>query len=172
MFLVLLTSCAAQPQFYYVKNVKNFVKPLEQTKEFFVLKEWKKALKRQPIIQGHKNVNMDIVKFVQGHCNIYSFVRTSQFLTSEEFDIKGAGDCKNFAICKYYKLRAAGFTDNEINIWVGKYDGQDHMIVTVKADNKEIVMDIIDQSLPEAKNYFYKHFYPVYRFNEAGWDID
>lgn len=80
------------------------------------------------------------------------------------------GDCKERAICKYFTFRKHGYKPSQLNLWSGDYDNHSHMILVVQRKDGQYVYDA-DNSITPAKDYFYKHFQPSYRFNEIGWDI-
>lgn len=176
IFLIIfaISACVSQPNFFYIKNITLYVKPLTYTGYNPYNKGAFDAFKREIPIQGHKIPSLDQVKIIQKNCNAYKYeINLTKFPTASEFKSEGKGDCKGFAICKYYKLRSEGFKDSELNFWSGRYNGEPHLILVVHVENKDIVMDIgKEDNLPEAKNYFYKNFFPTDRFNSSGWDMN
>lgn len=172
--LAVLQSCSPRPQGHpiYIRNVSNFVRPIEPTADFEVLKGWIGVLNRQPVLQ-HKGVpSYDGMKTINEDCNKKAYAVTPEWPTPTEFTAAKTGDCKGFAICKYYKLRAAGFSANQLNLWSGDYDGHPHLVLVVSVRDIQYVLDIINPNLPQAQEYFYNHFQPSYRFNEFGWDTN
>lgn len=171
---VVLQACAPVLQGHplYAQHVTNFVRPIEPTVDFEALKGWIGVLNRQPVLQ-HKGVpSYDVMKTINEDCNKKAYAVTPEWPTPAEFTAAKSGDCKGFAICKYYKLRTAGFSANQLNLWSGDYAGHPHLVLVVSVRGIQYVLDIVNPNLPQAQEYFYNHFQPSYRFNEFGWDTN
>ena len=134
--LLLLIACAHPGHRTYTPNITNFVRAVEPTKDFAVLKDWQATLKNPPIAK---------------QCDY--------------------GNCRDRAICRYFDMRRKGYKSSQLNLWSGDYDGNSHMILAVESNGREYVIEADGREI-EAKDYFYKHFQPSYRFNENGWDIN
>lgn len=173
MLLILVNGCAqhhCHP--FHIQNVTNFARKIDDQSGQIIEKEWTNVLKRQPITTGKTKPTYAAIIMAQENCNKKAFKRVPEWPTSNEFAAAAAGDCKGFAICKYYALRKAGFSASQLNLWSGDYDGVPHLILVARLNDKQYVLDIMEPNLPEAKDYFYKHFQPAYRFNENGWDVN
>lgn len=157
----------------YIQNVQNFVREINSSEDFITLKDWLGVLSRQHIVAGSTLPTYASMKLINDNCNRKIYKVTPSWPTPNEFAHSASGDCKGFAICKYYALRRAGFSADQLNLWSGDYNGIPHLILVAKLNNKQFVLDIgAEANLPEAKDYFYKHFQPAYRFNENGWDVN
>lgn len=174
IFAIIISGCSNSSEHpVHLKNVTNYVRKIEPTKDFAVLKEWHGVLQRQPIKQSVKTTSLSIqvIKQINESCNRKIYNVSPQWPTPKEFGKSLTGDCKGFTICKYYALREHGIPADNINIWSGDYNGTPHLMLVLKNNNKLYVMDAGDESgLPHPKDYFYKDFQPSYRFNEIGWD--
>lgn len=79
------------------------------------------------------------------------------------------GDCEDYAIVKYFSLRALGWKADDMKIVVL----QDlnlrvaHAILAVKYNNKEVVLDNQIGLVIDAKRI--RHYRPIYAVNEQGW---
>ncbi|MBL4908028.1 MAG: transglutaminase-like cysteine peptidase [Sneathiella sp.] len=79
------------------------------------------------------------------------------------------GDCEDYAIVKYFSLRALGWKASDMKIVVL----QDmnlriaHAILAVKYDKKEVILDNQIGLVIDAKRV--RHYRPIYSVNEHGW---
>ncbi len=79
------------------------------------------------------------------------------------------GDCEDYAIVKYFTLRALGWKAEEMQILVL----QDmnlriaHAILTVEFENKKMVLDNQIGLVIDSKRI--RHYRPIYAVNENGW---
>lgn len=165
---------------FHIKNVSNYARAIEPTDDFITIKEWMGVLNRQPVISGKGKPTYAVLQEINNNCNKKVYKRATEWPTPDEFAVAPTGDCKGYAICKYYALRKGGFSANQVNIWSGDYlvDGiirhkVSHLILAVRLGDKQYILDAgVQSKLPEAKDYFYKQFLPAYRFNENGWDVN
>jgi len=172
--LLFLIACApvhkGHPIYIYTAN---FARDIEHTSDFATLKDWNNVLKRQRVGSGNGKPTYEAIKEINTNCNGKPYTKTPVWPTANEFSWAKSGDCKGFAICKYYALRRAGFKASQLNLWSGDYKGRSHLVLVVEFESEEYVLDIGSESnLPLAKDYFYKNFSPAYRFNENGWDVN
>ena len=87
--------------------------------------------------------------------------------TPKEFYSKGAGDCEDHVIAKYFALRKAGISADKMYLVVGEIDDGDtvHMVLHVKY--KEIfVLDNIVKKVTPLNEYL--DMKVLYKFNETG----
>lgn len=81
-----------------------------------------------------------------------------------------AGDCEDYAITKYYTLRALGYAADRMRIMIVQdfnLGGVIHAILGVYAGDELYILDNqIAQVMPARKIYHYK---PIYGINEQGW---
>lgn len=173
--LLLLTACAEphQGHNFHVQGITNYARSIDHTADFDTLDEWNGVLRRSPVIEGKGKPTLAMIKAVNDKINSKPYLANKGWLTLEEFNKADGVDCKSSAITKYYLLRHVGFKADQLNLWSGDYDGHSHMILVAKLGDKQYVLDIgAESNLPEAGDYFYKHFQPGYRFNENGWDVN
>ncbi len=171
--LLILSACAVQDSHpLHMERVSNFVTPIE-AENLTALKGWIGVLDRQPITNGNNKPTYEVMKQINDDCNKKAYKLTPAWPTAKEFAMSSTADCKGFAICKYYALRKAGFSANQLNLWSGDYTHKAHLMLTAGVNNKQYALDIgAESDLPEAKDYFYKNFWPTYRFNEVGWTVN
>lgn len=87
----------------------------------------------------------------------------------QEFFDNEVGDCEDYSLSKYYALKAAGFTTNELQIAVVKDVNIDiyHAILIVKYKGKNYVLDNrLDEVMLENK---LRHYKMIYSINEDYW---
>ncbi len=154
-------------------NVSNFAREIDQDSQMILTKpEWVAVLEGQKIISGKGQLTLDKLRMVNDRVNSKQSFALSPWMTPEQFYSAKEADCKAYATTKYYELRAMGWKPEELNLWSGDYDGRSHLVLVARLGDKTYVLDILDQHMPEAKDYFYKHFIPSYRFNELGLDVN
>lgn len=171
---LLLTACATQTNHRIITpNVTNFAREIERTDDFITLTQWVSVLRREKIKSSNATPTYEVMKSINDECNKKPYSPNPAWPTPEEFKRERSGDCKGFAICKYYALRKAGFKASQLNFWSGDYMGRPHLLLVAELEGQEYVLDIGAESvIPLAKDYFYKRFMPAYRFNENGWDVN
>lgn len=171
--LMFLSSCAHYDERPITENVINFVRHINKTDDFRALHAWNNVLNKQPILSKKGIPSYQAMRKINDECNRKRYKLDPKWPTPNEFETSPTADCKGFAICKYYALRKAGFSADQLNLWSGHYNGIPHMILAVEINNQEYVLDVgSESSLPLASKYFYRNFKPVYRFNENGWDVN
>lgn len=90
--------------------------------------------------------------------------------TPLEFITRGAGDCEDFAIAKYFTLRELGVPDRKMRLtYVKAIDlNQAHMVLTYY-DTPGSIPLVLDNLIPEIKPASMRtDLVPVYSFNGAG----
>jgi hypothetical protein len=176
LILFSVVACApSRPIFYGTNKTDNFARKIDYTKGFYIQPQWSEVLKRQPVISGNRTVIYADLVAVQALCNTFKWAHKDEKLsTPQEAQLKGWGDCKDAAICKYYKLRAIGAKPEQLNLWQGwygdKYAG--HLTLAVRIGDKQYILDDMSDIIIEAKLYMHKDFEPYARFNEIGWSLD
>ena len=96
--------------------------------------------------------------------------QTDYWATPVESLVKGAGDCEDYAIAKYFTLRRLGVSSEKLRITYVKalVQGQAHMVLTYygSPDAEPLVLDnLIDEIRPASQR---PDLLPVYAFNAAG----
>jgi len=90
--------------------------------------------------------------------------------TPLEFLIKGAGDCEDYAIAKYFTLKALGVDDQKMRLTYVKALklNQAHMVLTYFETPRSVplVLDNLDTVIKPALQR--KDLLPVYSFNGTG----
>ena len=79
------------------------------------------------------------------------------------------GDCEDYAIVKYFTLRALGWSEKDMKIVVLQDInlGVAHAILVVDFDGKSLVLDNQIGQIVDAKRI--RHYKPIYSVNETGW---
>lgn len=90
--------------------------------------------------------------------------------TPVEFLVKGAGDCEDFSIAKYFTLKAMGLSDKKLRITYVKAIRFNihHMVLTYYSspDAEPLVLDnLVDSISPASKR---TDLYPIFNFNGSG----
>ena len=107
------------------------------------------------------------VRFVD---DIQLWRENDYWATPVEMLIKGAGDCEDYSIAKYFTLRRLGIPDEKLRITYVKalnYN-QAHMVLTYYASPsaEPLVLDnLINDIRPASQR---KDLFPVYAFNAEG----
>lgn len=174
LIILLLTACVSQPQLYGANKTDNFARNITLSEEFSLEKKWPGVLKRQPIISSKGIPKYEDLILVQTSCNNFNWAhKNEEWSTPLEAQSKGWGDCKDAAICKYYKLRALGWKPEQLNLWSGWYGTsyQEHLTLAVRLGNSQYILDDMYDKPILAKEYMHKVFDPYSRFNEVGWDF-
>ena len=140
MFLLLLTGCATSN---LDANFQN-------------------ALKRQPVIQGSKFPSLATLKKVkaeQEHFVSKSDQETYGVLdywaTPNEFTSLKKGDCEDFVLYAYYRLREEGFSKEDLDILIviknrWPQPREQHAILMVTLDGEKYV---VDDNIPVISTY-------------------
>lgn len=114
---------------------------------------------------------------VNGFFNGFDFVSDAShwgmddyWATPVEFIASGGGDCEDFALAKYFTLKAVGVSENKLTLTYVKALGlnQAHMVLTFypAPDAEPLVLDnLVDDILPASAR---TDLLPVYSFNGAG----
>ena len=90
--------------------------------------------------------------------------------TPQEVLIRGAGDCEDYSIAKYFTLLELGVPKNKLRITYVKSlkFNQAHMVVTY-ATSPQAVPKILDNLIPEIQTASKrKDLLPLYSFNDSG----
>jgi predicted transglutaminase-like cysteine proteinase len=86
-----------------------------------------------------------------------------------EFFAKGKGDCEDFAIAKYYVLRALGFAADDMRLVIVKdIKARDfHAVLAVSVDGVDYILDNRTNRLLVAEKQTYMK--PIYALNTENW---
>jgi len=131
------------------------------------------SVKNKKIVKKLKAVNDFFNKF--RYVTDPKLWHTNDYWASPyEFLGKGAGDCEDYAIAKYFALRTLGIPDEKLKITYvklkqksDKYDNA-HMVLNYyhKKNSTPIILDNIVKSLKLATKR--KDLKPIYSFNASG----
>lgn len=164
------------PLYIKDKTIENgYTKPLAAWAPRKLTAAWQGVLKRQPVLAKKATPTLESIQNIQKECNNFNWASPdNNWSTPKEAQLKGWGDCKDAAICKYYKLRAAGFSANQLNLWSGWYGKklQAHLVLAVTLNDKSYILDALSQDTIPAHKYMFKTFHPSHRLNENGWSFD
>ncbi len=102
--------------------------------------------------------------------DILHWQQKDYWATPIEFISSRAGDCEDFAIAKYFTLKALGVPESRLNITYVKAVklNQAHMVLTYykKPGAEPLIIDnLVDKILPASKR---RDLVPVYSFNGSG----
>jgi predicted transglutaminase-like cysteine proteinase len=117
------------------------------------------------------------LELVNGFMNQVSFVsdlehwgKEDYWATPLEFLASGGGDCEDFAIAKYFTLRALGVPDERLRITYATSLKlrQAHIVLAyyVSSDSEPLILDnLVPEILPASRR---PDLLPIYSFNGAG----
>ena len=137
---------------------------------------WDKMLednKNAKIIKKLKSVN-DFFNRLKYLSDQKVWKKNDYWASPFEFLGVGAGDCEDYAIAKYFALRALGIPDKKLKITYvklkqrgTKYE-QAHMVLNYyhKANSTPIILDNVNKKLKLATKR--KDLKPIYSFNASG----
>ena len=137
-----------------------------------VIKEWK------GLLEELKDKSFEIqLDEVNNWANKYPYIidqlnwgMNDYWETPYEF-MEISGDCEDYAISKYYSLRALGFPESRLRIIIVQdlnLGGIIHAILGVYDDNQNLLIldNQIKHVIPALKIY---HYRPIYGINESNW---
>ncbi len=131
------------------------------------------ASKNEKILIKLKNVN-DFFNQLRYKTDQSNWFKKDYWATPFEFMGKGAGDCEDYAIAKYFTLIKLGVPDDKLRITYVIYKKfnstyeEAHMVLTYthKPGVTPVVLDNINKKLDLATNR--RDLSPVYSFNASG----
>ncbi len=136
------------------------------------LVSWQQLIRENDVLSEYEklekvNAFFNRVQFVD---DIVHWKQNDYWATPIEFLATDGGDCEDFALAKYFTLKALGVDEGKLNLTYVKaikYN-QAHMVLTYyeKPDQIPLVLDnLIPEILPATKR---KDLLPVYSFNGSG----
>ena len=140
------------------------------------VEEWDSMLeasKDEPILNKLKNVN-DFFNQITYKSDAITWGTKDYWATPFEFMGRGAGDCEDYAIAKYFSLIKLGVPDDKLRITYVSYRKTNssfeeaHMVLTYyhKVGVEPVVLDNINKTLQIASKR--PDLKPVYSFNASG----
>jgi predicted transglutaminase-like cysteine proteinase len=128
-----------------------------------LIEEWKKLPKSEQLFQVNRHMNL--FRYILDPINWG--VRDYWEIPREFF--ARFGDCEDYAIVKYFTLRALGWSAEDMKIVVlqDMNLGIAHAILVVDFDGKNMVLDNQIGQVIDARRI--KHYRPIYSVNENGW---
>ncbi|MBY4675568.1 transglutaminase-like cysteine peptidase [Marinobacterium sp. CAU 1594] len=122
--------------------------------------------REQPVEAQLEAVN-DFFNQLQFSDDIKIWQQEDYWATPVEFIGRGAGDCEDFTIAKYYTLVALGVPSEKLRLMYVKAVrfNQHHMVLTYyqRRGSEPLVLDNIDPKIKKAR--FRKDLLPIYSFN-------
>lgn len=107
------------------------------------------------------------INFVE---DLVLWLKNDYWATPSELLIKGAGDCEDFSIAKYFSLVEMGVSEDKLRITYVKALAidQPHMVLTyyASAHSVPLVLDNLDPAIKPADER--QDLAPVYSFNGSG----
>lgn len=121
-------------------------------------------LKTLPRAEQVRQVN-DLVNKM-GYWSDWDLYREADhWATPEEMFYKGGGDCEDFALFKYFLLRAAGVPAEDMRLTLVAYNDQAHLVGLVMVDGSPMVLDcIVLKTMPPEEM---KQYQAVYSLSET-----
>ncbi|NCB12569.1 MAG: transglutaminase [Erysipelotrichia bacterium] len=129
--------------------------------------------KNESLLNKIKNVN-DFFNQITYRSDAAVWKQKDYWATPFEFMGRGAGDCEDYAIAKYFSLIKLGIPDDKLRITYviykrsnSKYE-EAHMVLTYyhKTGAEPVILDNINKSLQLASKR--NDLKPVYSFNASG----
>lgn len=138
--------------------------------------KWAGVLKKQPLpsIPYHLVTKMDLRK-INGQINrLITFKGDSEnnWQTPNQTRKLRTGNCKDYAVMKYYELVAVGAHPENMLVVVGIYKplNELHAVLQVRLeDGKIYVLDSLGNDVIEASDYYKNKFIIAYGINNIRW---
>jgi len=134
---------------------------------------WHKLLETAKHLTEHEKLEK-VNNFFNSHIMYVSDVDlwgvTDYWATPHEILVKGAGDCEDYSIAKYFTLKKLGIPENKIRITYVKNlrQNQPHMVLTYSSSPDQMPV-ILDNLIPEITSAEYRtDLTPLYSFNDKG----
>ncbi len=128
-----------------------------------LIKQWEKLPKREQLDQVNRHMNL--FRYVLDPINwgVHDY-----WEIPKEFFAR-FGDCEDYAIAKYFTLRALGWeaADMKIVVLQDMNLGIAHAILVVDFEGKRLVLDNQIGQVVDSKRIL--HYRPIYSVNEIGW---
>lgn len=98
------------------------------------------------------NDEVNGVRFVHKEDNILNLENYENWSTPAEF-AKFGGECREYTVAKYYRLRQLGIADSDMKIAVVKIIGTEtiHAVLIVHYEGKDYVLDNLKKSVQSIK---------------------
>ncbi|MBP76637.1 MAG: hypothetical protein CMK85_09585 [Pseudomonadales bacterium] len=137
------------------------------------LQEWRSMLDNsQALEQAQKleTINTFFNQRLRFSDDIDIWGQVDYWASPAESMVKGAADCEDYSIAKYFSLRRAGISNDQLRLtYVKALElNQAHMVLTYYAtpDSEPLVLDnLTDSILPASQR---SDLLPVYSFNAEG----
>jgi len=137
------------------------------------LQEWQKLMetaKNLPELEKLHEVNRFFNSRIDFVDDIYLWGVNDYWATPLEFLARGAGDCEDYSIAKYFTLQELGVSEKKMRITYVKAVklNQAHMVLTYFSTPRAIPV-VLDNLIPQIKLATErKDLLPVYSFNGLG----
>lgn len=136
-----------------------------------VIKDWKKMLEKQrgrPVSRQLESVNSfgNSFPYIVDQIN---WGRDDFWATPYEFFTVN-GDCEDYAIAKYYSMRALGVSADNLRIIILQdfnLGGVIHAVLGVYDSGTLYILDNQSKQVMDAQRIY--HYKPIYGINEQGW---
>lgn len=136
------------------------------------LKDWQALVDENQGAAEIKKLQLvnDFFNKVTFQDDIKVWKREDYWASPIEFLVRGAGDCEDYTIAKYFTLKALGVDESKLYLTYAKALSlnQAHMVLTYFSKPKSVplVLDNIDKNLKKATQR--KDLKPIYSFNGDG----
>ncbi|WP_305906527.1 transglutaminase-like cysteine peptidase [Methylomarinum sp. Ch1-1] len=128
------------------------------------------STKSLPEAEKLKHVNDFFNRQVEFVDDIYLWDQEDYWATPLEFLVRGAGDCEDYSIAKYFTLKELGVPESKMRITYVKAIelNQAHMVLTYFATPRStpLVLDNLNPAIKPATQR--RDLLPVYSFNGTG----
>jgi len=137
------------------------------------IQQWQalmKSAKNIPEQEKLRKVNDFFNRRIEFVDDIYLWGVKDYWATPIEFLARGAGDCEDYSIAKYFTLKELGVSEKKIRITYVKALKlrQAHMVLTYFATPRAVPL-VLDNLIPSIKSATKrKDLLPVYSFNGSG----
>lgn len=150
--LLLVSGCSAN-----LKEIKH-----DKTAHLWKLNS---VLVKEYPTQGVGSKTMSDAKFALKDCkgtyvtDLELYGKDEYWATPSEYRVNDKkGDCEDFALCVYYKLRELGFEEKDLNLIAGNFNNGSHVALDIKVNNQHYIADVNYNYLIDAADYYDKVF--------------
>ncbi|TDQ66017.1 putative transglutaminase-like cysteine proteinase [Maritalea mobilis] len=122
------------------------------------------ALQRASSFQQLSQINRTVNKAITYRDDIKAFGKSDYWATPAELALRGAGDCEDFAIAKYWALRALGYDQSQLQLIVLKDTRRNlyHAVLAVHVGGNTFILDNLSNNIAEQSAF--PNYMPIFSF--------
>lgn len=121
-------------------------------------------LKSASSFQQLSQINSSINQAITYRDDVKAFGKSDYWATPAELALRGAGDCEDFAIAKYWALRALGYDQSQLQLIVLKDTRRNlyHAVLAVHESGSTFILDNLSNNIAEQSAF--PNYMPIFSF--------